>query len=492
MFIPDDCSVKAPEILSGEGVRSKQADVYALGMTLLEIVTGMVPFSDVPNNMAVTFAVCFSRKFPERPKEFPSFERDEPDQLWELMVRTWAYSISDRPDSSAVKDQLKEMRKLVSEDINGAASCIEATWSEDSSGSHCTRQIVLRHKDADILIDQVFFIVFPNIYCFNRHCVVFCVDHGDQYLQVDSLEANPPDSETIFCLESIPYRFDDHNQLWYNRPDSQWYPETTYSNLSSARAELARCAERNQLNRVQLYSPGPVAGGAHDHISILKRQLRAAPELGYAEFQFFVVDSDVYGYDYTMIVCKIDQQNGAIFPAKLSRPNPPTPNSIFVIGRASFKFDLGGILLRNITGDEWDPERTYVILADACQAATQGCYSWLPDSIIEPVSSLSNYVYSPGSFETPAASISSQGAQPYYPAPAADGGNSHKQTLWCQRAAPEWLLLGRVPSKEQVDDLVEAVKFERKNHETGGGPQLKCPLSSCGYNKELRRPQALR
>ncbi|KAG9080033.1 hypothetical protein FS749_008155, partial [Ceratobasidium sp. UAMH 11750] len=363
--------------------------------------------------MAVTFAVCFSRKFPERPKEFPSFERDEPDQLWELMVRTWAYSISDRPDSSAVKDQ------------------------------------------------------------------------------VDSLEANPPDSETIFCLESIPYRFDDHNQLWYNRPDSQWYPETTYSNLSSARAELARCAERNQLNRVQLYSPGPVAGGAHGHISILKRQLRAAPELGYAEFQFFVVDSDVYGYDYTMIVCKIDQQNGAIFPAKLSRPNPPTPNSIFVIGRASFKFDLGGILLRNITGDEWDPERTYVILADACQAATQGCYSWLPDSIIEPVSSLSNYVYSPGSFETPAASISSQGAQPYYPAPAADGGNSHKQTLWCQRAAPEWLLLGRVPSKEQVDDLVEAVKFERKNHETGEVPQLKCPLS-CGYNKELRRPQALR
>ncbi|KAG8700427.1 hypothetical protein FRC08_004713 [Ceratobasidium sp. 394] len=265
------------------------------------------------------------------------------------------------------------------------------------------------------------------------------------------------------------------------------------------------------------------------------------PEFGYAEFQFFVVDSDVYGYDYTLIVCNIDQQNGAIFAAELSCPNPPTPNSIFVIGRASFKFDFSGILLRNITGDKWDPERTYVIFADACQAATQGSYSRLPDSTTEPINSLSNYAYSPNSFETPAASTSSQGAQSYSPGSAANEGNGHKHPLRRQRAAPlestmfglnrvqpptsppalhfpqdqqethpgssnntfpssttsntlqpEWLLLGRVPSKEQVDDLVEAVKFERKNHETGGGPQLKCPLSACGYNKELRRPQALR
>ncbi|KAG9083701.1 hypothetical protein FS749_005825 [Ceratobasidium sp. UAMH 11750] len=264
-------------------------------------------------------------------------------------------------------------------------------------------------------------------------------------------------------------------------------------------------------------------------------------EFGYAEFQFFVVDSDVYGYDWTYIICKIDQQNGATFPAELSCPNPPTATSVFTIGGTSFKFDFSGILLRNITGDEWDPERIYVILADACRAATQGSYSRLPDSTTEPINSVSNYAYSPNSFETPAASISSQGAQSYSPGPAAGGENGHTSTSKRQRAPPlvstmvghprvhpptpppalhfssdqpesylggssntfpssttsntlqpEWLLLGRVPTKEQVDDLVEAVKFERKNHETGEGPQLKCPLSACGYNKELRRPQALR
>ncbi|KAG9083691.1 hypothetical protein FS749_005831 [Ceratobasidium sp. UAMH 11750] len=264
-------------------------------------------------------------------------------------------------------------------------------------------------------------------------------------------------------------------------------------------------------------------------------------EFGLAESRYFVVVNDVYCYDYTYIICIIDQRDGTAYPAELSCPNPPTPESIFVIGRTSFKFDFSGTLLRNITGDEWDPERTFLLLADACQAATQGIYSRLPDSTTEPASSLSNYAYSPGSFETPTASTSSQGAQPYYQAPAADEGNGHKQTLRCQRAAPlestmfglngvqpptsppalrfpqdqpetyqggpenafysltasdalqpEWLLRNRTPSRQEVDALVEAVKNERRGHETGEGPQLNCPLSECRHSRELRRPQALR
>ncbi|KAG9083700.1 hypothetical protein FS749_005824 [Ceratobasidium sp. UAMH 11750] len=97
-----------------------------------------------------------------------------------------------------------------------------------------------------LLLNQVFFIVFPNVYVFDKHRIVCCIDHGNRYLQVDSLKPNPPEPESIFYLENMPYWFDPHNQLWYNL-DGQWYPETTYSDLPSARVELARCAERNRL-----------------------------------------------------------------------------------------------------------------------------------------------------------------------------------------------------------------------------------------------------
>ncbi|KAG8702334.1 hypothetical protein FRC08_003548 [Ceratobasidium sp. 394] len=105
----------APEILMG-GVRGKPADVYALGMTLLEVVTGTVPFSDIPNNMAVISAICFGRKIPERPKEFPSFEGGEADSLWELIVRTWAYSDPYRPESSVVKHHVLWETKELGQD----------------------------------------------------------------------------------------------------------------------------------------------------------------------------------------------------------------------------------------------------------------------------------------------------------------------------------------------------------------------------------------
>ncbi|KAG8715475.1 hypothetical protein FRC09_016590 [Ceratobasidium sp. 395] len=42
----------APEVLSGDQIRSKEADIYALGMTLLEVVTGHPPFYNKPD-MAV-------------------------------------------------------------------------------------------------------------------------------------------------------------------------------------------------------------------------------------------------------------------------------------------------------------------------------------------------------------------------------------------------------------------------------------------------------
>ncbi|KAG9128155.1 hypothetical protein FRC07_004267 [Ceratobasidium sp. 392] len=81
---------------------------------------------------------------------------------------------------------------------------------------------------------------------------------------------------------------------------------------------------------------------------------------------------------------------------------------------------------------------------------------------------------------------------------AAPGQGSHQERIKDLFHGPEptalqprWLLLGEIPNQQDVDDLVKATKFERRQH-GGEGPPLNCPLPNCEYNKELRRPQALR
>ncbi|KAG8702333.1 hypothetical protein FRC08_003547, partial [Ceratobasidium sp. 394] len=95
-------------------------------------------------------------------------------------------------------------------------------------------------------ITQAFFVVSPNVYVFDKHRIVCCIDDTNRYHQVNSLNPNPPDPETIFYLEGVSYFFDAHSQLWYKLA-GQWYPEPTYLDLPSARAKSARCAERNRL-----------------------------------------------------------------------------------------------------------------------------------------------------------------------------------------------------------------------------------------------------
>ncbi|KAG8784904.1 hypothetical protein FRC12_018163 [Ceratobasidium sp. 428] len=95
--------LKAPERLRG-GLCSKEADVYALGMTLLEVVTGVLPFSD-KDDIAVQVAVVVLRQMPEQPKEFPSFSPDEANQLWAIVVDSCAHDYSDRPGSITIRDR---------------------------------------------------------------------------------------------------------------------------------------------------------------------------------------------------------------------------------------------------------------------------------------------------------------------------------------------------------------------------------------------------
>ncbi|KAG9082547.1 hypothetical protein FS749_006779 [Ceratobasidium sp. UAMH 11750] len=98
----------APELLNGQGTYTKEADIYALGMTFLETVTGKIPFHG-KSDLAVCGTV-FSGKFPERPEQLDTMEDTNANTLWKMMLRCWAHNFVDRPTASELKHSLEKTR----------------------------------------------------------------------------------------------------------------------------------------------------------------------------------------------------------------------------------------------------------------------------------------------------------------------------------------------------------------------------------------------
>ncbi|QRV89047.1 kinase domain protein [Ceratobasidium sp. AG-Ba] len=99
----------APEVLDGTIRQSKEADVYALGMTILELVTGQVPFNDIKNDMGILQAVLHKRRAPERPESLSSFGPRSANVLWQVMTESWSHNPANRPGSSVVRDWIKDI-----------------------------------------------------------------------------------------------------------------------------------------------------------------------------------------------------------------------------------------------------------------------------------------------------------------------------------------------------------------------------------------------
>ncbi|KAG8770260.1 hypothetical protein FRC12_004407 [Ceratobasidium sp. 428] len=91
----------APEILKGETVSSSTADVYALGMTILEMMTGELPWSEHPNVAAVVTAVILKEARPRRPLEVIPNSR-QGNELWGLLGRCWISEPTNRPTAAEV------------------------------------------------------------------------------------------------------------------------------------------------------------------------------------------------------------------------------------------------------------------------------------------------------------------------------------------------------------------------------------------------------
>jgi len=98
----------APEMLDGDTLISTHSDIYSFAMTVLELMTGEVPFKHIRRATSVPMALTDGQR-PERPTDPAVESRGLDDRLWALLTRCWAQTPEDRPDIFAVNDELDSM-----------------------------------------------------------------------------------------------------------------------------------------------------------------------------------------------------------------------------------------------------------------------------------------------------------------------------------------------------------------------------------------------
>ncbi|KAG8704318.1 hypothetical protein FRC09_003620 [Ceratobasidium sp. 395] len=93
----------APELFEGSK-HSTETDVYALGMTILETVTGKTPYAD-KTDLQATRAII-QKEIPARPyADIPDTEQG--NRLWGLLLECWHKDPTKRPGAGRVCERLK-------------------------------------------------------------------------------------------------------------------------------------------------------------------------------------------------------------------------------------------------------------------------------------------------------------------------------------------------------------------------------------------------
>ncbi|KAG8779063.1 hypothetical protein FRC12_024664 [Ceratobasidium sp. 428] len=118
----------APELLRDEERYTKEADIYALGMTFLETILGKIPFPG-KSEQAVLASVMLGRT-PGRPSELDAMEKNKADALWRTMSRCWSHTVANRPTAAEVEQNLERATRqpCVPESIASTAASIAAPW----------------------------------------------------------------------------------------------------------------------------------------------------------------------------------------------------------------------------------------------------------------------------------------------------------------------------------------------------------------------------
>ena len=122
-------SFMAPELLLpanfglDKGLPSKEADVYALGMTVYQVLTGRWPF--FPRREAEVILAVISGERPPKPENAEEIGITE--VLWELLKECWKENKADRPTGA---DVLKRFCEIIGEGktTDSAPEGISAPW----------------------------------------------------------------------------------------------------------------------------------------------------------------------------------------------------------------------------------------------------------------------------------------------------------------------------------------------------------------------------
>ncbi|CEL61558.1 Tyrosine-protein kinase FRK OS=Homo sapiens GN=FRK PE=1 SV=1 [Rhizoctonia solani AG-1 IB] len=103
----------APELIAlSDKEKAKtnlETDIYALGMTFLEIMSGKVPYHHIESDFAVMNCIT-NHKFPERPEGCMAIGNQQADPLWLLMKETWTTKPKRRPKANAVRDMINQIK----------------------------------------------------------------------------------------------------------------------------------------------------------------------------------------------------------------------------------------------------------------------------------------------------------------------------------------------------------------------------------------------
>ncbi|CUA70735.1 hypothetical protein RSOLAG22IIIB_09063 [Rhizoctonia solani] len=138
----------APEILLVETpVRTTQADVYALGMTMLEIFTGQVPYPECQKEFTISKKVE-NGTLPDRPWSQLKDE-EQGNVMWQLLLDCWNREPGERPSSGQVADAVASvsyMQGLTEEDGSfgacGYALRLDGTFVLDSIILHTSLHMI--------------------------------------------------------------------------------------------------------------------------------------------------------------------------------------------------------------------------------------------------------------------------------------------------------------------------------------------------------------
>ncbi|KAJ1310557.1 hypothetical protein OPQ81_007287 [Rhizoctonia solani] len=96
----------APEILEETTGTSFEGDIYALGMTILEAITGEVPYFETVNESALVLKIA-RQEHPVRPEAKIPLDDEKPNLLWSLLTKCWSYDPQNRPLITEVQNTMR-------------------------------------------------------------------------------------------------------------------------------------------------------------------------------------------------------------------------------------------------------------------------------------------------------------------------------------------------------------------------------------------------